>query len=401
MHKTEAAITNRWIVLGLGTVTELLVIGLPSMCMPVLFKEISDELNLSLVQIGTVWGLFPFAGLITGLLGGLMSDRIGVKKFLVIGCIIAGMTGALRGLSSDFISFAITSFLSSVLITAIPVCVHKLVNIWFSGKQRGLAQGVVGVGLAIGTTTGAMISASIMSPLLGGWRNVLFLYGVIAVLVGILWLVLKGQPHQEKAAGTTSISIGRALASVARIKGIWILGLILLGYAGCYQGMAGYLPLFLRNSGWSPASADAVFSAYNIAGAVGALLLTTLSDRIGTRRGIVGSILVLTAICVGLLSVVQGAAIWILVILVGFCREAFLALMWTMNFELKEVEVHNAGTAQGLQNSISRPGSIISPPLGNSLAVIGPGTPFIFWSAFAVFALFILLFEKKFNRKCS
>lgn len=395
-------ITNKWIVLALATLTEMLVIGLSTICMPVLFKEISDELNLTLVQIGSVWGLFPLAGLITGLLGGLMSDRIGVKKFLVGGCIIAGITGALRGVSNDFISFAITSFLSSVMATAVPVCVHKLVNIWFDGKQRGLSQGVVGVGLAIGTTIGALISASIMSPMLGGWRNVLFLYGSVAVCIGLLWLILKGQPHQEKSTGINgSVSIRRALSSVVKIKGIWVLGLILLGYGACFQGVAGYLPMFLRNIGWSPASADAVFSAYNISGAVGALLITTLSDRLGTRRGIIGAILVITAVCVGLLSVVQGAAIWILVILVGFCREAFVALMWTMNFELEEVTVDNAGTAQGLQNSISRPGAIISPPLGNSLASITPGTPFIFWAAFPILALCILLFEKKFTGKHS
>lgn len=43
--------------------------------MPVLFKEISDDLGLSVAQIGTIWGLDPLAGVFIGLPGGLLADR--------------------------------------------------------------------------------------------------------------------------------------------------------------------------------------------------------------------------------------------------------------------------------------------------------------------------------------
>ena len=52
----------KWYILALGTATHILVLAMPWMCMPVLFKEISDDLGLNLVQVGTVWGMMGHGG---------------------------------------------------------------------------------------------------------------------------------------------------------------------------------------------------------------------------------------------------------------------------------------------------------------------------------------------------
>ena len=46
----------KWYVLVLSASTAAISLRMPEMCMAVLFKEISEELNLNVVQIGTVWG---------------------------------------------------------------------------------------------------------------------------------------------------------------------------------------------------------------------------------------------------------------------------------------------------------------------------------------------------------
>jgi len=43
-----------------GALTHTVAVAMPVMCMPVLFQEISEDLGLSLVQIGSIWGLMPF-----------------------------------------------------------------------------------------------------------------------------------------------------------------------------------------------------------------------------------------------------------------------------------------------------------------------------------------------------
>ena len=84
MQNITSINTNKWLVLTIGALTHLFICGMQSMCMPVLFKEISDEMGLSLVQLGVIWATIPLAGLIANLVGGILSDRFGVKKNLII-----------------------------------------------------------------------------------------------------------------------------------------------------------------------------------------------------------------------------------------------------------------------------------------------------------------------------
>ena len=91
---------RRGYVLTLSTATMMFVLAMPSMAMPVLFPQIAAELHLSLVQIGTVWGLAPLAGVVFGLVGGMAADVRGTRKVIAVACLACGVVGAARGPSS-------------------------------------------------------------------------------------------------------------------------------------------------------------------------------------------------------------------------------------------------------------------------------------------------------------
>ena len=98
----------RWYALALAALTFTFSIAIPTMCMPVLFDEIASDLDLNLVQIGTVWGMVSLAGVFVVMIGGILGDRFGVKRVLSTFCILAGAAGALRGLSGDFTTLSAT-----------------------------------------------------------------------------------------------------------------------------------------------------------------------------------------------------------------------------------------------------------------------------------------------------
>ena len=376
----------RWYALALAALTFTFAIAIPTMCMPVLFDEIAEDLELSLVQIGTVWGMVSLAGVFVVLIGGLLGDRFGVKRVLSIGCILAGVAGALRGLSGDFTTLSATLFLFGLLTASIPTVVHKTCGVWFAGRQLGLANGVASMGMAIGFTLGAMLSATVMSPWLGGWRNVLFLYGAISIIIGILWLLTYHDPEQAESSAKqdSAVPLRQALSRVVRIREVWILGLIVMGQMGCAQGTLGYLSLYLQEIGWSGPSADGTLAAFNAASMVGVLPLVFLSNRLRSRKLVLLAAIVLTAICVGLLSVSDGALVWALVIIAGIVRDGFMAILITTIMEIDRVGAAYAGTALGLVMTLAQLGGFASPPIGNSLADISPGLPFIFWAALAI-----------------
>lgn len=68
-------------------ITHTFCAAMPVMCLPVLFKEISDDLGLSLVQIGLIWGVSGLPVLVTGLIGGGIGDRLGARRTLIIFCL--------------------------------------------------------------------------------------------------------------------------------------------------------------------------------------------------------------------------------------------------------------------------------------------------------------------------
>jgi cyanate permease len=391
----------RWYVLTLAAVTFTFVVAMPTMCMPVLFEEISEDLDLSLVQIGAVWGIVPLAGVFVVLMGGLLGDRFGARRVLAAGCFLAGLAGALRGLSGDFLALAATLFLLGLLTAIIPPIVHKTCGVWFSGRYLGLANGVVSMGMAVGFTAGAMLSATILSPLLGGWRNVVFLYGAVSVIISALWLLTRSEPGQSltpiSRAGT--VPFREALSRVVRVKRVWVLGLILAGQMGCVQGMLGYLPLHLRDVGWTGASADGALAAFHATSMMGVIPMALLSDRLsarlGSRTGVLFGAALMTAVGVGLLSVAGGAMVWAAVIVAGIVRDGFMAVLMTTIIETHGVGATYAGTAMGLVFTVSRLMAFASPPIGNSLADINTGLPFVFWAALAAVALSGFYFTKQ------
>ncbi len=395
----------RWYVLALAALTFTFVVAMPTMCMPVLFEEISRDLDLSLVQIGAVWGIVPLAGAFVVLIGGLLGDRFGARRVLAAACLLAGLAGALRGLSVDFLTLTATLFLLGLLTAIIPPVVHKTCGVWFSGRYLGLANGVASTGMAVGFTAAAMISATVLSPLLGGWRNVLFLYGAISVIVSVFWLLARNEPTQAESPDThvDTVPFRQALSRVVRIRAVWFLGLILVGQTGCVQGMLGYLPLYLRDIGWSGASADGALAAFNATSMMAVVPITLLSDRLfnrlGSRKEVLLGATLMTAIGVGLLSVVGGALVWVAVVVAGIVRDGFMAVLMTTIIETEEVGATYAGTAMGLVLTASRLASSASPPIGNSLAHINGGLPFVFWAALAAVALSGFYFTKQEARR--
>ena len=409
MH-TENDITStsnyRWFVLILAGLTATLAIAMPSMAMPVLFSEMSQDLGLSLVQIGAIWGTGSLAGLLTSLAGGSIGDRFGPKRTLAIGCLALGVMGSLRGFSSNFATLAGTVLLSGLAGTTVALNLHKACGAWFSRKHLGLANSAVAAGMALGFMTGSMISATVLSPWLGGWRHVLFFYGGVAVVMSIPWALTRAAPGEsapspsDDAPSTSNdgaISMRQALSHVVRLRNVWLLGVVLLGVSGCIQGTLGYLPLYLREIGWPPARADAALASFHAISLAAVFPLALLSDRLGSRRTFLVVAVLMFTTGVGLLAVADGAIVWVAVLMAGAVRDGFMAIFMTMVTELDGVGVKYAGTAMGLTLTLSQAGNLIAPPLGNSLASHNLRLPFAFWTAMALvgFAVFHLVKEEK------
>jgi cyanate permease len=252
------------------------------------------------------------------------------------------------------------------------------------------------MGMVLGFLVGSLISATMLSPWLGGWRNVLFFYGAIAMLFSIPWFFIRGAPVAlQNTIDGGVISLRQAIAHVMKLKDAWLLGLSILGVSGCVQAVLGYLPLYLRGLGWPEVSADGALASFHTISMIFVIPIALWSDRLGVRKKVLLGAGLMIMVGVGLLSVVSGAMIWVAVGIAGLVRDGFMAIFITMIVETDGVGPVYAGTATGFVMTFAFLGSLLAPPFGNSFARIAPSAPFAFWAILIAAGIFSLSLTRK------
>lgn len=366
----------------------MFAIAMPWICMPLLFNKIISDLNLTIVQLGIIWGMGPLAIAISALPAGLLGDRIGVPRTTIIACGLAAVAGALRGTSNNFVTLAAFMFLFGFAFAMVISNLSK-VSLIFPKSQLGIANGILGSGTATGFAVGVSITGSALS-LLRGWREVLFLYAGISGIFAIIWfLSVRGRllsNSRDSSNGTASFS--QSLSTVIHIKRIWLCSLGFFGQAGCFMGVIHYLPLYLQDK-VGEVTAGGVISTIMWAGVIGNVLLPYISDRIGSTRVVYILSALITCIFSYLLSVATGLTLWVVAIIGGLAVQGAIPVLFAALLETKELKPLYAATALGAFATIAYFGSFLSPIIGDVLVSIEPSRAFIFWACLPIIPMIL------------
>jgi predicted MFS family arabinose efflux permease len=391
----------KWYILALAMLSYGAIAGLQRMCLPVLFKEISTELDLNLVSIGTIWGLDPLAGVLIGLPSGLLADRFGVKRSLAAICILAGVIGSLRAFSTNFLTLALSTVVFGFVAATTVSATAKATVTWFSARQLPLANALIQISWFASAMIATMLSATVLSPLLGGWRQTVLLFSGPPILASLLWLTTGREPDQRElpAAALGEIPFKQSLSRVIHIREVWIIGTIQIAVFGTHTGLMGYLPLYLRNIGWNAVGADSAITVLNGACLIGIIPMVLLANRLGSQKGMLIFSIAIASLSMLLLPFVQGSPVYALLIISGFLRSAAMPLLSTVLLNIRGVGGTYGGTAVGLAAALGMVGSFAAPPLGASFTVISQGAPFIFWGILFAIALPLFWFIKGETRK--
>ncbi len=390
----------RWIILALSTLSNAVLVAAPSMALAVLFNEIQHDLHLTLVEVGMIWGIGALPGIFLSLIGGALGDRFGAKRMYLVIAVLAGSLGIARGLAQDFTQLIVLSSLIGGVAMLGAITSYKACGTWFPRRQLGLANSLLAMGMAGGFLIGSLISATWISPLLGGWRNVMVFHGVLGGVFAVPWLLTRAAPTTatppgvpsaqagaEPASPPAAVPVRESLAVVVRLRAVWMLGLVLMGLSGCVQGVLGYLPLYLRGIGWDPAAADGALALFHTVSLVFALPIALSADRLGTRNRILWVALAPMSAGVVTVAFATGLGIWVAIVAAGIVRDGFMPIYMTAVAEVEGVGARCVGTATGFAMVLGSLGSLFGPPIGNSLAAISPNAQFLFGARLSLAAL--------------
>ena len=104
---------------------------------------------------------------------------------------------------------------------------------------------------------------------------------------------------------------------------------------------------------------------------------------------------VLSYLFLALIPFVEGKVLWVIIVLHGLARGGLMALFRALVIETKGIGAEHAGTATGLTNMLLMIGYAVFPPLGNSLAHIHLGLPFILWAALSSLMVCLFVYVKE------
>jgi CP family cyanate transporter-like MFS transporter len=226
--------------------------NLVNVTLSTIVTPVRNDLNLSFSQIGFILGVWQLVYTVVAIPLGLLIDRIGTYKSLIIASITISVSAILRAFAVNFetlIAFvALFGIGGSMVSTGIP----KLVSIWFSGSERGTAVGIYMTGPAIGGIAALSLTNSVVIPLVGNWRNAYLTYGLASFLIALVWLFLgRRTPHSSTPKDATLSVKKNSLRDIkeAFSKNVWLVVIIgstsfLVGH-----GLTQWLPTILQVNG--------------------------------------------------------------------------------------------------------------------------------------------------------
>ncbi len=278
MSDVKAELQNmraaRYVVVA-GVVAALHVGKLPP-ALPVL----KDLLGITLLQAGFLLSLVQLAGMTLGLVTGLATQRVGLRRSMIAGLLVLGCASALGGLAQGADWLLATRALEGLgflwVVLPAPGLVRRLVP---EERLNGML-GVWGAYMPLGTSLALLLGPSVMHlvPPDWGWRVwwwwLSALSGALAML--LLWRVPADRSFEPLSAlphsGVENSQAGKLLSLTLRSPAAWLLALTFAMYSGQWLAVIGFLPSIYAQAGvagsstaWLTAGAAAVNILGNLA----------------------------------------------------------------------------------------------------------------------------------------
>ncbi|WP_293902182.1 MFS transporter [Phenylobacterium sp.] len=345
---------------------------------------IKDELHLSAAQFGLIVSAFFWSYTPGQLLAGWMADRVNPYRTLALGVAVWSLATVASGLVTGFAALIGLRILLGLGETAVFPCAGQVIGGNLPEHQRGAANGLVGMGTALGPAFGTFVGGLVMAKY--GWRPAFLMFGSASLLWLVPWaLAARGAPRPTPTRDQAAPSFG----AICRRREAWGAGLGHFANNYAFYFVITWLPVYLvKARGYSMAEMATTGGLIYITYAASSFSMGWLADRlIAAGRSVTtvrktwaaaGLVLVAAALVIGAAGDAQTSLIALYFAAWGFGIVG--PTMYSIGQTL--AGPHAGGKWIGFQNGLGNIAGIVGPVITGVLVDRTGG----FGAAFAVSA---------------
>ncbi|HHT7419079.1 TPA: MFS transporter [Raoultella ornithinolytica] len=329
--------------------------------------ELEKEFGLSGTQLGLMNSVFYFSYALLQVPAGILGDKIGKKKVLIPGFLLFGAFTAVTGWAKSWSTLLFARVVTGAGEGTYYGPQYGLSSEQIPKKYRSLGSAIINSGMAFGIALGLMASSWLVYDQGYSWRTPFFVMSIPTLLTGLaIWLFVKEKKRQPVEAGGVAKPKSKFTDLFKNRNLLLVYMMVFCSLFGFFVILT-WLPYYLQSErGIAGSETGFITSLVAWISIPGALLFSSLSDRLGKRKP-----LILVLVPVAILSMLS--IIWmpnmtgVIVALCVYGLVGKLALDPVLVALVADsVDENNYSSAFGLFNFIGMSSSILAPVIAGA-----------------------------------
>jgi sugar phosphate permease len=258
-------------------------------------SELTHAFAINSAVLGTLAATYFYVYTVLQIPVGVLADTLGPRRILAAGSIVAGLGSLVFALAPTWEIAAAGRTLVGVGVSVAFIAILKVSAVWFPANRFATLNGVTMFAGNLGAVIAGAPLAWIVTQT--SWRIVFIGLAVLSTALGMAtWLKVRDRPEQmgfapvhgpARAEDVARARWTQALARVLANPATWPGFFVNAGIAGSYLAFAGLwaVPYLVDTYGMTRVTAAQHASLLLLGVAFGSLIVGIVSDRLGSRRG--------------------------------------------------------------------------------------------------------------------